>query len=1122
MHGHHRRTIVVAAVMAAGFLPAVTTVGPAPVATASHSAAGAPIFIGGDVTGVVDVFSHDGLHLDDWDGNFTSADGFTSGDVTGDGVDEVLIAGDVTGTIDIFDQTGRLLNSFDGDFTLFDGFASGDVTGDGIDEILVAGDFTGTVDVFTFDGTKIKSFDGDFTLADGFAAGNVTGDVKDEILVAGDVTGTVDVFDLDGDKLMSFDGDYTLADGFAAGNVTGNTFDEILVAGDATGIVDVFSAGGSKLASFDGNFTFSDGFAVGDVDGDTVDDIVIAGDVTGQIDVFDVDGDLVDSFDGNFTSGDGFAVGRNPYPDADLDGLLDFWETNGLDADGNGSIDVDLPSMGADPQHKDLFLELDFESGQAPTRADILAMKAAFAAAPLANPDGTTGVTVHVDTGGLVDPIAREDQALGTCADGIDNGGDGLTDGGDPNDCVFLDGSVEDPGVTTCANGVDNDGDGLIDGEDPDCLVGDNLGGGSQVNAGGACELDSNYFNTKTANFNADRRLVFRYAISASLPGSCSPTGGQGEIGGNDFIDFNHDGGTLMHELGHNLDLHHGGDVDDNCKPNFVSGMNYDAQFGINRAGGGVIIDYAPPRIAVDGSSRGTAPLATIVEDNLNESVIFDGTDGQNRFVFVNGNGAKVQNALNTAPDWDGDGNLGENPVTVNVNTSGTNGRPGACTNGDSDSTLTGSNDWSRVSIRFRQFGDSDSSAINPELEPVPTLEDLQLMQQELNTTDLQLTVSDSPDPVAAGTQLTYSLTVRNDGPNPATAVQVVDTLPGDVSFSSASAGCAETGGVVTCNLGEILTAEEATVSIVVDVPADLVYNHGSPKTITNSAVVSNLAGPDAAATDNTRSNDTLVIAVADLEILDFGAIDPPLDLLIGEPVDLTLEKVITSRGPSSPMDTDVDVTATATAGATVSPSAANQVAVALVAAEQRTIEETFTIECTAPGEQSFTFDNVISPDRPDDVDPDLSNNAGQVVVTVDCVVPVAINIRPKGFPNSINLSSVTSLAVLTTQAGEYGLPLAFDATTIKPLTVRFGSESNLFDAVTPIGASEVHGQGHIERSYELDERTSDRDNDMVLHFVTNASGLTLGTTEACVKGKFTSGPDTFTFFGCDSVIVRP
>jgi uncharacterized repeat protein (TIGR01451 family) len=460
--------------------------------------------------------------------------------------------------------------------------------------------------------------------------------------------------------------------------------------------------------------------------------------------------------------------------------------------------------------------------------------------------------------------------------------------------------------------------------------------------------------------------------------------------------------------------------------------------------------------------------------------------------------------------------------VTVNVDTSGTNGRPSACTNGGSGSTLTGHNDWNRVSIRFRQFGDSDDGAIGPELDPVPTLQDLQILQQELNTTDLELSVSDSPDPVAAGTQLTYTLTVSNDGPNPAASVQIVDTLSPGVSFVSASSGCSHSAGVVTCKVGELLAHDSTAVTIVVSVPADLVYDNGAPKTVTNNATVTNLAGPDADPADNTASTDTLVIAVADLEIVSYDPVEPPLELLIGEPFDLELEKVITSHGPSSPMDVDVDATATATSGATVTPAAANQVAVALEIDEQRTVTESFTLECTAPGEQTFTFDDVIAPDRPDDIDPVLSNNDAQVVVTVDCVVPIAINIRPKGFPNSINLYSETSLAALTTNAGEYGLPLDFDATKIQPLTVLYGLESNLLNSATPTGAPEVHHQGHLERSYELDEKTRDADTDMLLHFVTDQSGVGLTTTKACIKGKFTSGSNTFTFFGCDSIVIRP
>ena len=69
----------------------------------------------------------------------------------------------------------------------------------------------------------------------------------------------------------------------------------------------------------------------------------------------------------------------------------------------------------------------------------------------------------------------------------------------------------------------------------------------------------------------------------------------------------------------------------------------------------------------------------------------------------------------------------------------------------------------------------------------------------------------------------------------------------------------------------------------------------------------------------------------------------------------------------------------------------------------------------------------------------------------------------------------------------------------------------------------EVHGTGHIEKSYELDERTRDADLDMVLHFKSEFSGLTLSSTQACVKGRFVgAGGNIYKFFGCDSVKVVP
>src|SRR5256885_938832 len=48
---------------------------------------------------------------------------------------------------------------------------------------------------------------------------------------------------------------------------------------------------------------------------------------------------------------------------------------------------------------------------------------------------------------------------------------------------------------------------------------------------------------------------------------------------------------------------------------------------------------------------------------------------------------------------------------------------------------------------------------------------------------DVQITKSDSPDPVTAGNNLTYTLTVNNAGPSFARSVHVTDPVPGGTSY---------------------------------------------------------------------------------------------------------------------------------------------------------------------------------------------------------------------------------------------------------------------------------------------------------------------------------------------------
>ena len=85
-----------------------------------------------------------------------------------------------------------------------------------------------------------------------------------------------------------------------------------------------------------------------------------------------------------------------------------------------------------------------------------------------------------------------------------------------------------------------------------------------------------------------------------------------------------------------------------------------------------------------------------------------------------------------------------------------------------------------------------------------------------LCSTDLSLTMTDAPDPVYVGQNLVYTIHVVNHGSTNATGVIVIDTLPAGVAFISASAGCVQASGVVTCALPNLDYGGEAIVTITV------------------------------------------------------------------------------------------------------------------------------------------------------------------------------------------------------------------------------------------------------------------------------------------------------------------
>ena len=85
---------------------------------------------------------------------------------------------------------------------------------------------------------------------------------------------------------------------------------------------------------------------------------------------------------------------------------------------------------------------------------------------------------------------------------------------------------------------------------------------------------------------------------------------------------------------------------------------------------------------------------------------------------------------------------------------------------------------------------------------------------------DLKLTkVASNPAP-AAGGPVSYTLTLVNHGPSPATGVTITDHLPSALTFTSSSGqgSCSAAGQTVTCHLGTVASGAAAVVVITAQV----------------------------------------------------------------------------------------------------------------------------------------------------------------------------------------------------------------------------------------------------------------------------------------------------------------
>lgn len=264
--------------------------------------------------------------------------------------------------------------------------------------------------------------------------------------------------------------------------------------------------------------------------------------------------------------------------DTDGDGLSDAVETSGVQAP-DGTVLLDLPAMGANPRHKDLFVEIDFMVASSHTHQPKLAalnkVVAAFAAAPVANPDGIPGIRLHVDAG----PESVMDPVQGT------KWGDLSRSNSLPHSNFF--GSVVSGDYSFAATD-----------------------------------------RVKATNLGEYRLGYFHYCLFVhSLAGQGTTSGMARDIPSDDFLvslggwhgdvgSVMEQAGTFMHEFGHVLNLGHGGGDHTNDKPNYLSVMNYSFQTrGLRLNGTDGRLDYSASANAnldeaalAEGVGVGTAP----------------------------------------------------------------------------------------------------------------------------------------------------------------------------------------------------------------------------------------------------------------------------------------------------------------------------------------------------------------------------------------------------------------------------------------------------------------------------------------------------------------------------------
>jgi uncharacterized repeat protein (TIGR01451 family) len=268
---------------------------------------------------------------------------------------------------------------------------------------------------------------------------------------------------------------------------------------------------------------------------------------------------------------------------------------------------------------------------------------------------------------------------------------------------------------------------------------------------------------------------------------------------------------------------------------------------------------------------------------------------------------------------------------------------------------------------------DNSATVVGNDHDPQPINDTASSSTATTGSSDLAMTKTASTTPAVPGDQLTYTLSVKNNGPTFASNVSVTDPLPAGLTFVSASPGCTFAAGTVTCLRPTLVNGATANFDVVVLVASSL----RTP--IANTATVTS---PD---TDPTPGNNTSTATVpvdpsADLSIAKSALPNPAF---AGQNVTYTL--AVTNIGPSDA--TNVSASDAFPAGLTfvsASPGCAN--AAGVVTCTQATLASgttaNFTIVAAVAASASGSLTNVASVTSAEP-DPDPSNNAASMTTPV-------------------------------------------------------------------------------------------------------------------------------------------